>query len=103
MAGPRSPRHRARSGRLAAQSCTSARIPIGKARVRGYHRQDFLEKEIFEHFLGRDPLIRSPETQTEQEHAEEDQEEPPQEIGERMSGCPRANRWARTKSIRLFA
>ena len=33
---------------------------IGKSRKSGYHRQDFLEKEIFEHFLGRDPLILSP-------------------------------------------
>lgn len=35
--------------------------PIGKQRIRGYHRQDFLEKEIFQHFLGLDPLIRSPQ------------------------------------------
>ena len=33
--------------------------PIGEKRLRGYHRQDFLEKEIFQHFLGLDPLIRS--------------------------------------------
>jgi hypothetical protein len=32
---------------------------VGKSRVRGYHRQDFLENQIFEHFLGRDPLLRS--------------------------------------------
>jgi hypothetical protein len=38
--------------------------PIGKQRMRGYHRQDFFEKQIFEHFLGRDPLIRSPEQVT---------------------------------------
>ena len=38
--------------------------PIGKQRLRGYHRQDFLEKEIFERFLGRDPLIRSPAKKT---------------------------------------
>jgi hypothetical protein len=37
--------------------------PIGKRRIRGYHRRDFLEKEIFQHFLSRDPLIRSPDTQ----------------------------------------
>ena len=37
--------------------------PIGKPRTRGYHRADFLEKEIFQHFLGRDPLIRSPAMQ----------------------------------------
>jgi hypothetical protein len=35
--------------------------PIGKSRLRGYHRADFLDKEIFQHFLGRDPLIRSPQ------------------------------------------
>jgi Protein of unknown function (DUF3631) len=35
---------------------------IGKRRVSGYHRQDFLEKQVFEHFLGRDPLILSPDT-----------------------------------------
>jgi putative DNA primase/helicase len=38
-------------------------LPIGKQRVRGYRRQDFLEKEVFQHFLGCDPLIRSPDTQ----------------------------------------
>jgi putative DNA primase/helicase len=37
--------------------------PIGKTRVRGYHLADFLEKEVFQHFLGRDPLIRSPKAQ----------------------------------------
>jgi hypothetical protein len=36
---------------------------IGKSRKSGYHRQDFLEKEVFQHFLGRDPLILSPDTQ----------------------------------------
>jgi hypothetical protein len=36
--------------------------PIGRQRVRGYHRQDFLDNEVFEHFLQRDPLIRSPDT-----------------------------------------
>jgi hypothetical protein len=35
---------------------------VGKKRVRGYHRQDFLDRQVFEHFLGRDPLILSPET-----------------------------------------
>jgi hypothetical protein len=34
---------------------------IGKQRLGGYHRRDFVDKEIFERFLGRDPLIRSPE------------------------------------------
>jgi Protein of unknown function (DUF3631) len=34
---------------------------VGKSRLSGYHRQDFLEKEIFEHFLHRDPLILSPD------------------------------------------
>jgi hypothetical protein len=33
---------------------------VGKKRVSGYHRADFLEKEVFQHFLGRDPLILSP-------------------------------------------
>lgn len=32
---------------------------IGKKRVSGYHRQDFLDRQVFEHFLGRDPLILS--------------------------------------------
>jgi hypothetical protein len=35
--------------------------PIGKTRIRGYHRADFLEKEIFDRFLARHPLIRSPQ------------------------------------------
>ena len=35
---------------------------VGKKRVSGYHRQDFLDRQVFEHFLGRDPLILSPET-----------------------------------------
>jgi putative DNA primase/helicase len=33
---------------------------IGKKRVSGYYRQDFLDRQVFEHFLGRDPLILSP-------------------------------------------
>jgi hypothetical protein len=33
---------------------------IGKSRLRGYHAIDFFEKEIFQYFLGRDPLILSP-------------------------------------------
>jgi hypothetical protein len=36
---------------------------VGKTRLGGYHRADFLEKEIFQHFLGRDPLILSPEAE----------------------------------------
>jgi hypothetical protein len=35
---------------------------VGKKRVSGYHRQDFLDRQVFEHFLGRDPLTLSPET-----------------------------------------
>jgi hypothetical protein len=35
---------------------------VGKKRVSGYHRQDFLDRQVFEHFLSRDPLILSPET-----------------------------------------
>jgi hypothetical protein len=35
---------------------------IGKKRLSGYHAIDFLEKEIFQHFLGRDHLILSSET-----------------------------------------
>jgi hypothetical protein len=37
---------------------------IGKKRVSGYHRQDFLDREVFEHFLGRDPHILSPSPST---------------------------------------
>lgn len=37
---------------------------VGENRVGGYHRKDVLEKEIFEHFLRRDPLILSPEPST---------------------------------------
>jgi hypothetical protein len=36
--------------------------PVGKRRISGYHRQDFLDRQIFEHFLHRDPLILSPRT-----------------------------------------
>jgi hypothetical protein len=37
---------------------------IGKKRVSGYYCQDFLDRQVFEHFLGRDPLILSPKTTT---------------------------------------
>jgi Protein of unknown function (DUF3631) len=37
---------------------------VGKNRVGGYHRADFLEKQIFQHFLRRDPLILSPKPDT---------------------------------------
>ena len=36
---------------------------VGKARLGGYCASDFFEKEIFEHFLGRQPLILSPKKQ----------------------------------------
>ena len=58
-----SPCHRAGSGGSAAQQLHVRPHPIGKTGIRGYHRRDFFEKEIFEHFLGRDPLIRSPDPQ----------------------------------------
>jgi uncharacterized protein DUF3631 len=35
---------------------------VGKDRASGYRAADFFEKEIFQHFLSRDPLILSPTT-----------------------------------------
>jgi hypothetical protein len=33
---------------------------VGAQRLGGYRRKQFLEKEVFQRFLGRDPLILSP-------------------------------------------
>ena len=37
-------------------------VLVGKGRLGGYRAADFFEKEIFQHFLHRDPLILSPAT-----------------------------------------
>jgi hypothetical protein len=39
-------------------------VLVDKARKGGYRAKDFFEKEIFQHFLHRDPLILSPDTET---------------------------------------
>lgn len=64
---------------------------LGKTRVRGYHRADFLEKQIFEHFLGRDPLFRSgpPDTPPKKSRPRKKSRHRNPHKGERKSGSPR--------------